>query len=82
MGLNIELKIHFYSILTQHSFIKKIFQLSGGYVNTAAMQNNAKHKCIQRRTQVCIGDQCVCLSGKSLYVGLASGTEIVVVASR
>lgn len=65
MGLTGELKYSFIQfkiifILTQHSFVKKIFQLRRGGGHTAAMQHNAKHRCTQW-TQ-CLSEQYVCLS--------------------
>lgn len=85
MGLNGELKYIFIQlkiifILTQHSFIKKIFKFRGGGMHTAAMQNTDAYR---GGPGVCKWTVCmsVFLSAGSLYVGLLFGTEIVVIAS-
>lgn len=88
MGLNGELKYIFIQqeiifILKQHWFIKKNIPVqTRGYAHSC----HAEHRCYRgglkcvyvNSIYVCLS---VCLSGESLYVGLASGTEIVVVAS-
>lgn len=63
MGLNGELKYIFIQlkiifILTQHSFIKKIFKIRGGGMHTAAMQKTQMHT---EEDPVCVSEQYACL---------------------
>lgn len=82
MNLNTFLLVNNYIHINKTFFIKKIFQIRiRVHRQTAAMQKNTGAY-RQRRAGVCIYiNSKLCQSAKSLYVRLASGTEIVVVAS-